>query len=290
MFLVGQNDPLVFAAALSTLDPERAILVADRHVGLNVGRDSLSFSPHGARFVLSPGRSASNIRKLLYADALLQRFKNGTLSQESFMHLAQKLVMLNSGHDAPGSTWAAPWPNWPALDPAEKEALELGANRGNIVAGALLAALILANHMLGIGTWTTGEFLGAVEELKRITELGDAAAPSYLGRFLSEPGSMRNIPEAIRFSRIAVDRGQKNAPAFLAQLLLRNGGDPVESVELFRKCIARGGRHAHRPLAEILSVGAPGVPRDLVEAHRLLEEAARLGDPEACRLISAHEV
>jgi hypothetical protein len=285
-----QNDPLVFAAALSTLDPERAILVADSHVGLHVGRDSLSFTPNGTRVVLSPGRSASNIRKLLYADALLQRVNSGALSQESFMHLAQKLVMLNSGHDAPGSTWAAPWPNWPALEPAEKEALEMGANRGNIVAGALLAALILANHMLGIGTCSTAEFLGAVQELKRITALGDAAAPSYLGRFLSEPGVTQNIPEAIRFSRIAADRGHKHAPAFLAQLLLRNGGDPAESVELCKQSIARGGRYAHRPLADLLRVGAPGVPQDLHEAHRLLEEAARLGDPEACNMIASGEL
>lgn len=278
-----ENDPLVYAAAISTLDPERAIFVADKYVGLNVGHDAIQLSSGGSKITLNPGRSASNIRKLLYADALSYRRSTGTLSDSSFMHLCQKLTLLNSGHgeSTPGSRWAEPWPHWPAIEDGDKELLESRYVRGNIVAGALLAATILANHVTGVGSIATFECAEAITRLKKITELGDAAAPNYVGLALSMEGSLQNIPESIRYYRIAVERGNKNAPAVLGKLLLNLGHDASECVDLCKLTIARGGRYGHRYLADILIAGAPGVPQDTEEAWRLYEEAANLGDPVA---------
>jgi TPR repeat protein len=281
----AENEPLVFAAALSTLDPVRAILVADTHVGLTVVRDAMLVSRGGTTITLNAGRSASNVRKLLYGDALIARRDAGVISQSGFMHLTHKLTMLNSGlgEGTPGSRWAAPWPHWPALDETDKELLAGRYARGNIVAGGLLAATMLANHIEGIGSISRSEYLDALEQLKKLTELGDAAAPSYVAMVLAQPGPGLDIPESVRYYRMAVERGNKNAPALLGKLLLKHniGDGAVESVDLFKLSIARGGRFGSRYLAEVLETGAPSVARDPVESRHLYDEAARFGDPVA---------
>lgn len=285
-----ENDPLVFAAAISTLDPERAILIADKYVGLTVGRDEIQLTHRASKIALNPGRSLSNVRKLLYADVLLHRRDSGAISDSEFMHLCQMLVLLNSGHGeaTPGSRWADPWPHWPPIADGDKELLASGYARGNIVAGALLASTILANHITNVGTTSFADCSAAIAQLKQITELGDAAAPNYVGLALSLPGPLEDIPEAVRYYRLAVERGNKNAPALLGNLLHRTGGDATECVDLCKLTIARGGRYGHRFLAEILSVGVPGVPQDMEEARRLYQEAANLGDPVAADKVVAN--
>lgn len=283
-----ENDPLVFAAALSTLDPHRAILVADRYVGISVRPNAIVLSANGTKIGLGGARTANNIRKLMYADALCSRLETGVISQSSFMHLTHKLTMLNSGLGAgtPGSKWAELWPQWPALQASDKETLETRYRFGNIVAGALLAATVLANHIIGIGSITRSEYYESLATLKRISELGDAVAPSYLGLALSQPGNTQDMDGAKQYYRMAVERGNKNAPAALGTLLLQNGGDAVECVDLFKLTIARGGRYGHRYLADVVYHGATGVPQDREYAKQLYGEAARLGDPIAIEALA----
>jgi TPR repeat protein len=199
------------------------------------------------------------------------------------MHLNHRLTMLNSGlgSGTPGSTWAEPWPHWPPLEPIDKELLEARYVCGNIVAGALLAATVIANHIIGVGSITPAEHASALQTLKKIADLGDAAAPSYIGLALAQPGAAQDIIESTRYYRMAVERGNKNAPAVLGNLMLQHGGDAVQCVDLFKLSIARGGRYGHRFLADVLYQGAPGVPQDRHQALLLYEDAARLGDPVA---------
>jgi len=192
-----------------------------------------------------------------------------------------------------------------------KEAAEAGDPSGMAAYG----------RMLEFGMGVRPDLRRALELYRKAAELGDAAGMVFLGDRLLADGDMEaaykwydkaakldlapacakagdclasgwGVPADPKAALERYEQGAKlgdaNAQYKLGKCLAEGRGakpDPAGAVFWYKCAGARGNRDAVRELGAALFYGR-GVPADPAEGRRLLEAAARAGDPEAAAILN----
>lgn len=126
---------------------------------------------------------------------------------------------------------------------------------------------------------------GALPELRRLAEAGDADAQLYLGQLYDagEAGLVRDPAEARRLTSLAAEAGDPAAMHNLGVYYFRGEGGPADfarAADWFRKAAAAGVVESQYNLGLLYQSGS-GTPKDLAEARRWFRKAAEQGDAQA---------
>jgi hypothetical protein len=141
-----------------------------------------------------------------------------------------------------------------------------------------------ADLSVAIADYDRGNYAAALPELKRLSELGDAAAQVRLGRLYERgEGVAQDYGAALRRYRAAAAQGDATGQAYLGDLYSLGLGMPpdwTEAVRWYRLAAAQ-----HEP-SSMASLGfayqtGQGVPQDWAMGLHWYGEAAQLGDPQA---------
>ena len=125
-----------------------------------------------------------------------------------------------------------------------------------------------------------------VEELLPIAWSGDSAAQCCVGlAYRFGLGVGRDPEEAVRWFRLAADRGDGDACNHLGQMYCRGEGvggpDHEAALWWFGAAAGRGDRRGLFNLARMYHNGSGGLLPDRVKAMEFVRQAAGLGHPEA---------
>lgn len=186
---------------------------------------------------------------------------------------------------APTSLFAQSLSNGPQLAPQAPAALSSGlmpmfqpqrlpATKGPDKPGADLA----------FGAYQRGYFRSAFEEAtKRLSKnKNDAAAMTLIAEIYRDGhGAKRNLPEAMRWYRLAAERGDRNAMFALGSAALKGDGmerDTQEARQWFEKAAAKGHSGAY------YNLGVMTLDNDIQDFQSAAQDfrcAAELGSPDA---------
>jgi TPR repeat protein len=143
---------------------------------------------------------------------------------------------------------------------------------------------------LAFGAYQRGYYQTAFDEaMKRLDkDAGDAAAMTLVAELQAQGlGVPQNMPEALRWYRLAAKQGDKNAQFSLALAKLAGKDGPKEGPkdipgarDLLEKAAAQNHAGAWLQLG-ILALEGNGVASDFAKAAENFRHAAELADPEA---------
>ena len=127
--------------------------------------------------------------------------------------------------------------------------------------------------------------LGCASEESRIrsrAQHGDAEAQFRLGSmyWFGKNGVQRDPAEAVRWYRLAADRGSTEAQVDLGILYLQGQGVPqnyAEALRLLHRAAEKGNTQAQIRMGQMYDDGR-GVPRDFIKAHMWWNLAGAYGD------------
>ncbi|VFU07343.1 Sel1 domain protein repeat-containing protein [Methylocella tundrae] len=140
---------------------------------------------------------------------------------------------------------------------------------------------------LAFGAYQRGYYVTALAEaMKRIAaNPDDAAAMTLVGELYAQGlGVRRDAKEAVRWYKLASDRGDRQATFRLALANLVGDGtakDRDEAQKLFEKAAAQDHPGALYNLGVMAIENKGGVAPDFTKAAKLFEQAADLGDSDA---------
>ena len=170
---------------------------------------------------------------------------------------------------------------------------ERAAEQGNVEAQNAIAGLYLT------GNGVDQDDFEAARWYRLAAEQGDSEAQYFIGAlFYDGRGVNRDYGEAWKWFRLAAYQGDIEAHYMLGRIYADGSGvevDWAEAAAWFEFAADQGHARAQAELGRLLSVGVPGVSRDLIAAYKWLtlateqdiEEAHLLRDEVAARL---HEV
>ena len=167
---------------------------------------------------------------------------------------------------------------------------ERAAEQGNVEAQNAIAGLYLT------GNGVDQDDLQAARWYRLAAEQGDTEAQYFIGAlFYDGRGVERDYNEAWKWFRLAAHQGDIEAHYMLGRIYEDGSGlevDRAEAAAWFELAADQGHPRAQVALGHLLSVGVPGVSRDLIAAYKWLslaveqdiEEARALRDEVAAQL------
>lgn len=122
------------------------------------------------------------------------------------------------------------------------------------------------------------------EALTQKANAGDASAAFALGTMYERGnGVPKSAPDAVKWYRIAAEKGHVGAQFNLALILAKGRGvnaDPAEAAKWYEKAALQGDQQAAINLGILYAQGA-GVPQDGAQAAHWFHQAADAGNPMA---------
>ncbi|MGV7215849.1 DUF3857 domain-containing protein [Bradyrhizobium sp. UFLA05-112] len=132
----------------------------------------------------------------------------------------------------------------------------------------------------GVSAYLAHDFVGAMERLKPLAEMGSARAQSYLGvMYRDGSGTKRDGAEAIKWFRLSAEQGDAYGQANLAyvyEIGLGTALDEKQAADWYAKAADQGNAYSQSRLAAMYRDGR-GVPQDYALAVDLFSRAAEQG-------------
>jgi hypothetical protein len=167
---------------------------------------------------------------------------------------------------------------------------ERAAEQGDVEAQNAIAGLYLT------GNGVEQDDFQAARWYRLAAEQGDSEAQYFIGAlFYDGRGAERDYSEAWKWFRLAADQGDIEAHYMLGRIYDDGSGVDVNRTEAatwFERAADQGHARAQAALGRLLSIGEPGMSRDLIGAYKWLslaveqdiEEARALRDEVAAQM------
>jgi len=162
--------------------------------------------------------------------------------------------------------------------------------RKNLAAAFLAIGLALAGTAAaadlqsGLAQFNHGDYKAAFATLKPLADKGDVSAQYAMGlSYYSGLGTTKNLPEAMKWFRLAAGQGLAQAEYCLGVMYAHGEGVPVNfgtAIEWYRKAASKGYGPAYHNLGT-MNANGDGVFGNLTLALAYFMVAADLGVPEA---------
>lgn len=153
-----------------------------------------------------------------------------------------------------------------------------------LLAGWAASGTCLADLKEGLAQFGHGDYAQAIATLKPVAEHGDASAQYALGLAnYNHLGTARNLPEALKWFRLAAAQGMPEAQFCLAEMYAQGEGVPADqkiAVSWFQRAAWGGHGPSFYNLGVHYAQGS-GVGSDLTTALAHMMVAADLGVAEA---------